>query len=108
MQGVLCPSCGAMAPAKASECPDCGTSLFANDERTHLRARIEDIGATLHDDSEDSGPQRRTAPHQAVGPIPPPRRSASAGSPMETISDSTIPFKGGSSNGYRNGAAATI
>src|SRR5256885_560177 len=82
MQGVLCPSCGAMAPVKATECPDCGTSLFSTEERTHLKARIDSAagrtmdGSGTIDESSDASQtsdddlpfiaEKRTAPHQAL------------------------------------------
>src|SRR4051812_32099965 len=89
--GTLCPSCGSMAPAGASECPECGTSLFNADERTHIKARFDDIakaahmGRTLDSDAvEDMRPVSRTKPHPAIFN----RALASE------VPDSTIPFTG--------------
>ncbi len=100
-----------MAPAKSTECAECGTSLTAPQDRTHVKARIDGhAGRTIDDGSDDEllpfRTEKRTAPHSALDvqtPVSgnaaavarpmPARRPPSLISPP--VSDSTIPFEGG-------------
>ncbi len=113
MQGVICPSCGALAPPSSTECPECGVSLRAQHDRTHVKARYDDnAGRTIDDSSDEDLPfvsEKRTAPHEAIklpspSSPPPPGRRLASGAVQLPVSDATIPFKGG---GQQNGSAAT-
>jgi len=99
-----------MAPAKSTECLECGTSLSAPEDRTHIKARIDDhAGRTI---DEDDGivfrTEKSTAPHEALQFQTPVSGNAAAAAPTKPsvmaakrvsgivpVSDSTIPFKGG-------------
>src|SRR5690242_2482175 len=90
MKNILCPACGTSVPASVSECPECGMSLFATDERTHIKARVVqeagEMGRTLDSDAVE---EPELTPVARVPP-PPARIRQTA-----TVPDSTIPFKGG-------------
>ncbi|MBL8956595.1 MAG: serine/threonine protein kinase [Myxococcaceae bacterium] len=104
MQGTLCPSCGALAPPKSTECAECGTSLSAPHERTHVRARIDDAGRTLDDGSDDDSHAIQTDKRLALEVSTPVGGNLASGVTTRpsviavkksTVLDSTIPFTGG-------------
>ena len=105
MQGVQCPSCGAIAPGKATECPQCGTTLHIGHDRTYVKPRYDDAAGRTIDDSSDDDllfvSEKSTSPHT---PLATPAAKRPPGAlVMPPVPDTTIPFKGGGSNGAAKG-----
>src|SRR5689334_11178622 len=103
MQGVLCPSCGTMSPANAVECPQCGTTLFTSGDRTHVKARYDEMAGRTIDESAESmddervfTPEQRTQPHPGAPTTSTSRRRQSKPGDMPVGSDSTLPWKSAS------------